>query len=65
MATTPKTDPTYGLTINPARPRNQTEQVGVNVNLPFDLHRKLKIKQIQLDLTLTEAITAAVTAWVA
>jgi hypothetical protein len=54
----------YGLVDNPARRRKTTDHVGVNITLPFDLHRRLKIKQIQLDLTLTEAMTAAVQLWV-
>jgi len=61
--TAPNKD-TYGLVANPTRPRTKNDQVGVNITLPFDLHRKLKIKQIQLDLTLTEAMTAAVEDWV-
>jgi len=63
MANT-KADPTFGLVTNPAKPRPANDQVGVNITIPYNLHRQLKIKCIQLDLTLTEAITAAVQDWV-
>jgi hypothetical protein len=55
-------DAVFGLVANPAK---ADTQVGVNVSIPYDLHRQLKIKQIQLDLSLPEAIVQAIEAWVA
>jgi len=57
-------DPTNALQTNPTRPRAADATVGINVAIPYDLHRKLRIKAIQLDLTLVEAVTAAVETWV-
>ena len=37
--------------------------VAINVPLPETVHRKLRLKAVREDLTLAEAITAAVTAW--
>ena len=39
--------------------------VTVNIPLPVDLHRALRLKAVASDLTMKDAITAAVAAWVA
>jgi hypothetical protein len=39
------------------------DTVGVNVPIPTALHRKLRIRAIQEDMTLAEAIAAAVKEW--
>jgi len=38
--------------------------VGVNVNLPVAVHRRLRVKAINNDLSMTQAITEAVAQWV-
>lgn len=38
--------------------------VGINVKVPAALHRKLRVKALQNELTLSDAIEAAVAAWV-
>jgi predicted HicB family RNase H-like nuclease len=43
---------------------NGDKTVGVNVNLPATVHRRLRVKAINADLSLTQAVTAAVEAWV-
>ena len=62
-AKTPK--PTTAL-VQKAPPRRGTPavKVAINVSLPVQLHRKLRVRQIEEDLTLAEAVEAAVTAWV-
>ena len=54
-------DPIEGLVTSPS---SEQTLVGINVRIPYDLHRQLKIKLIQQDLTLPEAITLAVDRWV-
>jgi hypothetical protein len=39
-------------------------RVSINVSLPAHLHRQLRIKAITEDLSLTEAVAAAVGEWV-
>jgi hypothetical protein len=38
--------------------------IAVNIPIPAELHRRLKIKAITEDLSMREAITAAIEAWV-
>jgi hypothetical protein len=40
------------------------ETVSVNVAIPVALHRAVRIKTLTDDLTLAEAVTAALQAWV-
>lgn len=37
--------------------------VSINVALPTAVHRKLRVKALHENMTLAEAVTAAVTAW--
>lgn len=46
-----------------ARAANDGETVTINVAVPVALHRKLRIRAINEDLTLSEAIAAAVKEW--
>jgi hypothetical protein len=39
--------------------------VTINVAIPRDLHRALRVRAVMEDMTMTEAITAAVTEWTA
>ena len=39
--------------------------VTINIPLPVDLHRKLRIKAITVDLPLKDAVAAAIEQWVA
>lgn len=39
------------------------ERTGINVSIPTPLHKRLRIKAVQQELTLGEAIEAAVKAW--
>jgi hypothetical protein len=59
---TNKTESGYGLVANPAK---ADTQVGINVTIPYDLHRQLKIKAVQQDLMLSEAVIEAIEVWVA
>jgi hypothetical protein len=37
--------------------------VAINVQLPIAVHRKLRLKALHQEMTLAEAVTAAVSAW--
>ena len=40
-------------------------EVSINVPLPADLHRKVRIKAVVDDMTIKDAVIAALEAWVA
>jgi hypothetical protein len=59
---TPKTsdkEPTLEIVGAAAPP----ETVTINVALPGELHRRLRVKAIMLDLALKDAVAAAVDQW--
>jgi hypothetical protein len=41
------------------------ESVTINIALPGELHRRLRVKAIMLDLALKDAVAAAVEEWTA
>jgi hypothetical protein len=45
------------------KPAPKPKHVAINVALPVALHRKLRVKAINDDLTLPQAVAAAITAW--
>lgn len=43
--------------------RGKSKTVAINVQLPEAVHRKLRVKAINQQMTLAEAVAAAVQAW--
>jgi hypothetical protein len=41
------------------------DTVTINIHLPRELHRLLRVKSLNEDLTLTQAVIAAIGEWVA
>jgi hypothetical protein len=62
MALNPKKTPS--TTTPRTRPKKHPDgTVLINIPLPNDLHRKLRIRCLTDDLSLAEAVTLAVDAW--
>ena len=45
--------------------QRETAMVTINVPLPVDLHRRLRVKQIMRDLQMKDAVAEAIEQWVA
>lgn len=64
MATTRKTQKASPSSKVMAFKTEEVEEVGINVPIPVELHRRLRVRQIEEGMTLREAVTAAVEEWV-
>jgi hypothetical protein len=51
-------------TTTKTRPPVEPQEVSINVPLPADLRRKVRIKQATDDISLKDAVVAALTEWV-
>ena len=63
-AQTPKTKaaPKKVATAKPA-PRSNSRKVGLNINVPAELHRRFRIVALERDLTLADAVVEAMDRW--
>ena len=62
-AMTPKSDTPANKLVSGKVAASPPKRIGVNISLPPDLHRRLRIRALENDVTMAEAIELAIAAW--
>lgn len=62
--TTPRKQTTKGLGFQGSPKTSTPAEVSINVPLPGDLHRRVRIKALTNNMALKDAVTAALEDWV-
>ena len=63
-AMTRKTDTTANKLVSGKVAASPPKRIGVNISLPPDLHRRLRIQALENDVTMAEGIEQAIALWI-